>query len=196
MHGTIKRNQWAIFGTEEKIAAIIAAYDNQNNTAGAIAAKLSALLDCDIPRNSIIGLYHRHRAKPTNTLQDYPLNGHNPNLGGSLRNLGKSSPKVAKAPTVKKVRHKTTVHVKPPTGPETIPEMRVSAAPEPFLKMLLDMNSTDCRWPVADSGAETKFCCHEVAPGSAYCGFHYSLSRGRGTPSERAAHVVGKKEMA
>lgn len=69
----------------------------------------------------------------------------------------------------------------------------ILTAPEPFLKQLFEMESNECRWPVDGDRAATRFCCHDVAQGKPYCGFHQRLSVGNGTPSERAAHRISKR---
>jgi GcrA cell cycle regulator len=56
---------------------------------------------------------------------------------------------------------------------------------------LLDLEYGDCRWP-SGTGPFT-FCGHPQQLGSSYCPSHHRLSRGEGTPSERAAHMVDRK---
>lgn len=65
-------------------------------------------------------------------------------------------------------------------------------------KTLADIGSHECRFPLHGEGAATRFCAVEISPGEwlpgmsggTYCRFHRTLSVGRGTPAERAAHRV------
>lgn len=65
-------------------------------------------------------------------------------------------------------------------------------------RKLLDLASHECRFPLHGTGAETRFCAVEVAPGDwlpgfsggSYCRFHKLVSVGRGTEAERAAPRV------
>jgi GcrA cell cycle regulator len=57
---------------------------------------------------------------------------------------------------------------------------------------VVDLERADCRYPYGgDEESEAiTFCGHPCHPGSSYCTPHFHLSRGPGTPSERAAHIV------
>jgi hypothetical protein len=65
-------------------------------------------------------------------------------------------------------------------------------------RILADLDSHQCRFPLRGDGAATRFCAAEVSEsdwlpgfaGRSYCTFHRSLSEGRGTPAERAATRV------
>jgi hypothetical protein len=65
-------------------------------------------------------------------------------------------------------------------------------------RLLVDLDSHQCRFPLHGDGAGTRFCAAEVSdadwlPGFAgrcYCTFHRRLSEGRGTEAERAAPRV------
>ncbi|MCA0025501.1 hypothetical protein LB562_13515 [Mesorhizobium sp. B263B1A] len=76
-------------------------------------------------------------------------------------------------------------------------------APQPAGKpgigrILADLDSHQCRFPLQGDGAATRFCAAGVSeadwlpgfPGRCYCTFHRSLSVGRGTEAERAAPRV------
>lgn len=188
VHATeITAASWKALDAAGKAHAIIAAYDDRHNTASTIASRLSAMLDCDVSRNSVVGVYHRVTASAL--LKDFPLRGFNPLLAKSyIGRVRAARLKIINPPTVKKTKVAPVKTLTPPKGPETMPEMRVTAAPEPFLKTLLEMGSKECRWPVEGDKAMTRFCCHEVMEGRSYCQFHHNLSRGSGTLSERAAH--------
>ncbi len=200
VHSTIEAvTSWSGLDTAGKIRAIQDVYsDNHHNTASSMASILSAKLQCHVTRGSVIGIYHRHRLKG---LQDYPLQGDNPNVAGSLRNRFFGLPKVIKErvirpPVVKKTKVAPIKNLTPPKGQELPLDMRFSAAPKPFLKTLLEMESGECKWPVEGDRAQTRFCCHEADQGRSYCTFHHDLSRGDGTPSERAAHRTSKRNAS
>ena len=184
MHAAIEDPLWCQLDTPEKIKAIISIYDGDHNTGATIANGLSRKFNCHVTRSSVIGMYDRHRSKG---LDAYPLKGKNPNIGGSLRNMNIGKPKVVKV----RIRPKVVKPAK--VKPE---EEARSLAPEPFLKFLIDMEARECRWPVDGDRAMTRFCCHEAVKGRPYCTFHHDLSRGAGTPSERAAHRLSKGNIA
>ncbi|TIM24734.1 MAG: hypothetical protein E5Y74_00625 [Mesorhizobium sp.] len=65
-------------------------------------------------------------------------------------------------------------------------------------RILADLDSHQCRFPLRGEGAAMRFCATEVTEadwlpgfaGRSYCTFHRRLSEGRGTPAERAAPRV------
>lgn len=65
-------------------------------------------------------------------------------------------------------------------------------------RLLLDLDSHQCRFPLHGSGAETRFCAVEIPTGDwmpgfsggSYCRFHRQLTQGRGTEGERTAERV------
>jgi GcrA cell cycle regulator len=63
---------------------------------------------------------------------------------------------------------------------------------EPRHLSVVDLERGDCRYPYGgdEEGEAITFCGHPRRPGSSYCTPHFHLSRGPGTPSERAAHIV------
>ena len=63
---------------------------------------------------------------------------------------------------------------------------------EPRHLALVELERGDCRYPYGgDEESEViTFCGHPRRPGSSYCTPHFHLSRGPGTPSERAACAV------
>ena len=74
------------------------------------------------------------------------------------------------------------------------PPMRIEDIPVPVPRDigLMDLAPRDCRWPVNDPprGGPYLFCGAPKAVGS-YCAYHHHLSRGTGTPSERAVARLG-----
>jgi hypothetical protein len=68
-------------------------------------------------------------------------------------------------------------------------------------RVLADLTSHQCHFPLHGSGVGTRFCAVEVAPhdwqpgktGGCYCRFHRQLSQGCGTESERSAVRLLKK---
>jgi hypothetical protein len=65
-------------------------------------------------------------------------------------------------------------------------------------RLLADLDSHQCRFPLRGEGIATRFCAVEIAPadwmpglaGHSYCTFHRRLSVGRGTEAERTAPRV------
>ena len=57
---------------------------------------------------------------------------------------------------------------------------------------LVDLEPADCRYPYGgdEEGEAITFCGHPRRQGSSYCTPHVHLTRGPGTPSERAATTV------
>jgi len=57
---------------------------------------------------------------------------------------------------------------------------------------VVDLERAECRYPYGgdEEGEAITFCGHPCHPGSSYCTPHFHLSRGPGTPSELAAHIV------
>lgn len=78
----------------------------------------------------------------------------------------------------------------PPPVIESIP------APVSLNMTLMDLTSKDCRWPVSGEKADTLFCGHDIADASVYCPYHYRMSRGRGTQSERNVDALLRRVAA
>lgn len=65
-------------------------------------------------------------------------------------------------------------------------------------RILIDLDSHQCRFPLRGEGAAMRFCAEPVSEidwlpgfsGRCYCTFHRRLSEGRGTEAERAAPRV------
>ncbi|RWF66870.1 hypothetical protein [Mesorhizobium sp.] len=65
-------------------------------------------------------------------------------------------------------------------------------------RLLADLDSHQCRFPLRGEAALTRFCAVEVSAadwlpgfsGGSYCTFHRRISEGRGTDAERAASRV------
>ncbi|WP_421912759.1 hypothetical protein [Mesorhizobium sp.] len=65
-------------------------------------------------------------------------------------------------------------------------------------RILADLESHQCRFPLRGEGAATRFCAAEVSdaawlpgsPGRCYCAFHQRVTVGRGTEAERSAPRV------
>jgi GcrA cell cycle regulator len=62
----------------------------------------------------------------------------------------------------------------------------------PRLLSLVELEPGDCRYPYGGDkdGEAITFCGHPRLAGSSYCTPHFHLTRGNGTPSERAAGPV------
>lgn len=63
---------------------------------------------------------------------------------------------------------------------------------DPLHLSIADLERGNCRYPYGgdEEGEIITFCGHPRRPGSSYCTPHFHLSRGPGTPSERAACTV------
>jgi GcrA cell cycle regulator len=63
---------------------------------------------------------------------------------------------------------------------------------------LIDLETGDCRYPYGgdEEGQAITFCGHPQRPGTSYCTPHFHLTRGPGTPSERAAGNVSLRLVA
>ena len=72
-----------------------------------------------------------------------------------------------------------------------IPKLRCVEI-EPRHLFVVDLERGDCRYPYGgdEEGEAITFCGHPCRPNSSYCTPHFHLSRGPGTPSECAAHIV------
>lgn len=79
----------------------------------------------------------------------------------------------------------------PVPGKSQAPKLRCVEI-EPRHLSLVDLERADCRYPYGgdEEGEAITFCGHPRRPGSSYCTPHFHLSRGPGTSSERAAHLV------
>jgi len=68
-------------------------------------------------------------------------------------------------------------------------------------RVLADLDSHECRFPLRGEGAAMRFCAVEIAPGDwmpgrsggNYCRFHRQFVFGRGTEAERSAHRALEK---
>lgn len=71
-------------------------------------------------------------------------------------------------------------------------------------RLLVDLRSHECRFPLHGEGLATRFCAVEISPGEwqpgtaggSYCRFHRRLAAGRGTEGERTALRVLEKAAA
>ena len=79
----------------------------------------------------------------------------------------------------------------PACGRSKAPKLRCAEVAPRHLS-LVELERGDCRYPYGgdEEGEPITFCGHPRRAGSGYCTPHFHLSRGPGTPSERAAHVV------
>lgn len=65
-------------------------------------------------------------------------------------------------------------------------------------RLLVDLNSHECRFPLHGAGADARFCAVEISSadwrpgfsGGSYCRFHRNIARGVGTEGERTAPRV------
>jgi len=172
---------WTNMDNAERCAAIRSVYAQTEGSARSIAAALSEKFGSTISRNTVIGVYGRHR----DMLADMPLSGKYAGSGPVGTTKEKSEP-VARIARVKKVDP-----VKEATVVKMFERAQAQPAPKPLNVTLLELNHDDCRWPVEGTGAKTLFCGHNVEVGKSYCACHARLSVGRSTwqgePTGKAA---------
>jgi GcrA cell cycle regulator len=100
----------------------------------------------------------------------------------------------AKVPCPLPSREQSDGELQPPAEPlhQARPVKLRCVGITPRLLALLDLEPADCRYPYGGDkdGEAITFCGHPRLPGSSYCGPHFHLTRGDGTPSERAVSPV------
>jgi len=146
-----------------------------------IAATINAQFKTAYSRSAVLGRARRMGlAKP-----DRP--------GESQKNWPRQPPK-AKAPRLHQARERHA----PELGRQ-MPVLERTDAPKlrcveilPRRLALVDLEPGDCRYPYGgdEEGEAITFCGHPRRQGSSYCAPHFHLTRGPGTPSERAAGMV------
>ncbi len=111
----------------------------------------------------------------------------------SLKHWPTRPPK-AKAPRLDRPRERHVPEFMPP-----MPVFERAEAPRlrcveivPRRLSLVELEPGDCRYPYGgdEDGEAITFCGHPRREGSSYCAPHFHLTRGPGTPSERAAGTV------
>jgi len=110
------------------------------------------------------------------------------------RNAGSRQLVKAKAPRPPRAREQPESKLRPSTSPpERVDPVKFRCVGiTPRLAALVDLEAGDCRYPYGGDkeGEAITFCGHPRLPGSSYCRPHYHLTRGDGTPSERAVAPV------
>ncbi len=146
-----------------------------------IAGAINATFGTAYSRNAAIG--RARRMGLAGPVRPTELPGHWPKL-----------PSKAKAPSRPKPREQRV--------PEFLRPMpifrRVDTAPLRCVEIvprhldLVDLEPGDCRYPYGgdEEGEAITFCGHPRREGSSYCAPHFHLTRGPGTPAERAAGAV------
>lgn len=142
------------------------------------AAELNARFGTNYSRNACIG-----RASRRNMARDHAKGP-------------KQRPGQEPAPPKTRKRRRYSVRsmsFEAPPG-ETTPPVEIASLRcveiDPLHVSLLDLEPETCRWPYGE-GPFT-FCGHPAVFGS-YCGPHFHLSIGGGTPSERADNRVSRR---
>ena len=150
-------------------------------TSSDIADVLSSIEGQRVTRAAVIGIYHRN----SDAMKDVPLPPPSRETFGYRRSTGVvkvSKPRVyqprAKAAPKPKSNVVPFVQRKPAT-------VYVQTAPT---KMLYQLESRECRWPMSGDGAGMQFCAQETTGSDvSYCEHHYCMSVGPGTKFERGA---------
>ena len=110
------------------------------------------------------------------------------------RRIGPKQAPRAKAPHPSRSREQLDGELQPPAAPlqRAKPVNLRCVGITPRLLALVDLEPADCRYPYGGDkeGEVITFCGHPRLPGSSYCGPHFHLTRGDGTPSERAISPV------
>lgn len=134
-------------------------------------------------RNSIIGRVHRLQLplRGNGKGQRAPRNIQRKSTAGLRISLGKV-PAALRVPTGK-------VRALVPRRSEI--ELRCAAI-EPLHIPLGELTKDNCHWPYGDG--PFSFCGHARFQGS-YCAAHFYLSIGPGTPGERAANHVSRRQL-
>lgn len=145
------------------------------------AAAINAKFNTAYSRNAAIGRARRLGLSSPNRPTDSP--GHWPKLPPKAKKRRLQKPRERHAP---EFMRKTPAfeHV------ET-PRLRCVEIVPRHLR-LVDLEPADCRYPYGgdEEGEAITFCGHPRRQGSSYCTPHFHLTRGPGTPSERAAGSV------
>lgn len=162
---------WQDLSTEEKIEAVIAAYAKlkiNERTLTTIAEKINHTTP-GATRNAITGIYNRNK----NTFRKYPLDG-------KYALMDEARPKAVKGRGVLK---SAKVNKTPPP-----PVVKKELPPEPvrIMKLLVDLNIDECKWPESGTGAATIFCGCPTDRLKPYCTHHTARAAGRGTLAERS----------
>lgn len=173
---------WTNMDNAERCAAIRSVYPETEGSARGIAIALSEKFGSKITKNTVVGIYGRHRDQ----LAGFPLTGKH--LDGGVY----GRPQRAAEPVARAARVKPIDPVKEATVTKLFESVKSEPAPKPLNFLLLELNHDNCRWPVEGSGAKTLFCGHNVETGKSYCACHARLSVGRGTEGERRALNIGK----
>ena len=142
-------------------------------SASNIAAELNAEFGTSHSRNAVIGKIGRLKV-PWNTTRVFMGNpGYVPVVAKPRRKRAVAMPKEWSAPKLRPARAVTEA---------------VCASITPKHIRCVDLEPAHCRWPYGDR--DITFCGHERLADHSYCESHWHLSRGDGTPSERAANRV------
>lgn len=162
----------------------------QGMSASGTAAAFSASFHIHVSRNAVIGRAHRKNME------------RNRSNDPALRDVRTAKQPRAK-PWLAAGKSKSTFHrhkriaegrmPAPIEKPRIKPDLSALRCVEvdPLHVGLLDLTAEQCRWPYGDRAPFT-FCARPAAFGS-YCGAHYALSCGTGTPSERSADRVSTR---
>lgn len=140
---------------------------NGGLSASQIAARLGG-----VSRNGVIGKAHRIGLAKHALAYDH------------------DQPRVPKERPERIIRPKTVKPAPPPKPVNVAPPapQPVFSVPKPkaFMKTLLQLECDECKWPMNDGGPFL-FCGHPQHPGGPWCEYHYLVSVGPGTKSERMA---------
>lgn len=133
-----------------------------------------------VSRNAVVGLVHRMGLNIKHKTEIHPQT----NNPGRVRRAPK--PRLVSGEPKRQYRRSA-----PRFDAETIALRCVEI--EPLNISLLDLEDHHCRYPFGDEPSLMTSCGHPKMKGSSYCVPHFHLTRGEGTPGERAAHKVAKR---
>lgn len=153
-----------------------------------IANAVAARTHEQLSRMVIMGIYARNRAE----LAEYPLRGWGETKSRPERlvdrrhrenNAKRERRRLAR---LQREAERAAVPPRPPKerkAPEPSEAQAYDATAT--LKRLFELDTTECRWPIAGSKADIQFCGHPAS--GTYCDHHQLRSVGKGTISEQRA---------
>lgn len=171
--------------TADRIERIKQVYE-RGMTSAQIAGAVNHQFGDEMTRRAVIGLYYRY----PDDLMNYPL----PKSPSRAKTSGLATARRERENEAKRERRRLARlerEKNPPQGTvRTAPMPRQVDAPAIYdasalLKRMFELESRECRWPIAGSGADTLFCGREAS--GSYCDHHRQRSTGVGTISERRA---------
>ena len=150
-----------------------------------IAKALNANFNARYSRNAVLGRSKRlglgGRNGPVDSVEPRVVDGPSSKPEGLTPYLGKPGE-----------RHASGFILYAPRFEPVKPVKLRCVAVAPRHLALIDLEAGDCRYPYGgdEDGDVITYCGHPRRKNSSYCSAHFRLTRGRGTPAERAAGKI------